>query len=59
MPADAVKDAKHLQKNLGHYLRQDDSRARAAYVELRRHLLETLRDLDRTVKSRPFEESRT
>lgn len=42
---DAVKDAKHLQKNLGHYLRQDDSRARAAYVELRRHLLETLREM--------------
>ncbi len=42
---DAVKDAKHLQKNLGHYLRQDDSRVRAAYVELRRHLLETLREM--------------
>jgi len=32
---DAVKDAKHLQKNLGHYLRTDDSAARQAYVELR------------------------
>lgn len=42
---DAVKDAKHLQKNLGHYLRQDDSRVRTAYVELRRHLLETLREM--------------
>lgn len=42
---DAVKDAKHLQKNLGHYLRQDDSRVREAYVELRRHLLETLREM--------------
>ncbi|WP_043237450.1 Na/Pi cotransporter family protein [Stutzerimonas azotifigens] len=42
---DAVKDAKHLQKNLGHYLRQDESAARQAYVELRRHLLEALREM--------------
>ncbi len=42
---DAVKDAKHLQKNLGHYLRQDESAARQAYVELRRHLLEALREI--------------
>jgi len=42
---DAVKDAKHLQKNLRHYLRQDESIARTSYVELRRHLLETLREL--------------
>ncbi len=40
---DAVKDAKHLQKNLGRYLRQPDCPAREAYVELRRHLLEVLR----------------
>jgi phosphate:Na+ symporter len=40
---EAVKDAKHLQKNLGRYLRQDDSAARRAYVELRRHLLGVLR----------------
>lgn len=42
---DAVKDAKHLQKNLGHYLRQEDSTARRTYVELRRHLLEALREI--------------
>ena len=42
---DAVKDAKHLQKNLRHYLHQDESVARSCYVELRRHLLETLREL--------------
>lgn len=42
---DAVKDAKHLQKNLRHYLRQDESTARTSYVELRRHLVETLREL--------------
>ena len=42
---DAVKDAKHLQKNLSHYLRQDESMVRRSYVELRRHLLETLREL--------------
>ncbi|MCQ4291012.1 Na/Pi symporter [Pseudomonas stutzeri] len=42
---DAVKDAKHLQKNLGHYLRQDESAVRQAYVELRRHLLESLREI--------------
>ncbi|CDZ94785.1 Na/Pi cotransporter family protein [Pseudomonas saudiphocaensis] len=42
---DAVKDAKHLQKNLRHYLRQEESVARTSYVELRRHLLETLREL--------------
>src|SRR5690606_32331871 len=42
---DAVKDAKHLQKNLRHYLRQEESVARTSYAELRRHLLETLREL--------------
>ncbi|MCW3147509.1 Na/Pi symporter [Stutzerimonas stutzeri] len=42
---DAVKDAKHLQKNLGYYLRQNESAARRAYVELRRHLLEALREI--------------
>jgi len=42
---DAVKDAKHLQKNLGRYLRQDDSFAREAYIELRRHLLGVLREV--------------
>jgi len=41
---DAVKDAKHLQKNLGHYLRGESSPAREAYLELRRHLLEVLRE---------------
>ncbi|WP_372875183.1 Na/Pi cotransporter family protein [Pseudomonas sp.] len=40
---DAVKDAKHLQKNLGRYLREEDSAARRAYVDLRRHLLGVLR----------------
>lgn len=42
---DAVKDAKHLQKNLGHYLRGEPSPVRDAYVELRRHLLEALREM--------------
>ncbi|MDM8349020.1 Na/Pi symporter [Pseudomonas sp. sp1636] len=41
---DAVKDAKHLQKNLGRYLRQDDSVTRQSYVELRRHLLGALHE---------------
>ena len=42
---DAVKDAKHLQKNLGHYLDAPPSAARDAYVELRRHLLTTLHEM--------------
>lgn len=42
---DAVKDAKHLQKNLGHYLRGEDSPVREAYVDLRRHLLAMLREV--------------
>lgn len=42
---DAVKDAKHLQKNLGHYLRQQPSTVRDAYVDLRRHLLALLHEL--------------
>ena len=48
---DAVKDAKHLQKNLGHYLDAPPSAVRDAYMELRRHLLATLhevRELART-----------
>jgi phosphate:Na+ symporter len=42
---DAVKDGKHLQKNLGRFLRQDDSSARQTYVELRRHLLGVLHEV--------------
>ncbi|ARS50907.1 sodium:phosphate symporter [Ectopseudomonas mendocina] len=42
---DAVKDAKHLQKNLGHYLDAPPSAVRDAYVELRRHLLATLHEV--------------
>ncbi|MFC5694912.1 Na/Pi cotransporter family protein [Pseudomonas sp. GCM10022186] len=42
---DAVKDAKHLQKNLGRYLDQAPSPIRNAYVDLRRHLLAMLHEL--------------
>nr|WP_239482239.1 Na/Pi symporter [Pseudomonas insulae] len=42
---DAVKDAKHLQKNLGHYLREPPSTVRQAYVELRRQLLVLLHEV--------------
>jgi len=42
---DAVKDAKHLQKNLGHYLGGEASPVREAYVDLRRHLLAMLREV--------------
>lgn len=40
-----VKDAKHLQKNLGFYLRQDDSPVREGYVELRHYLIKVLHDV--------------
>jgi phosphate:Na+ symporter len=42
---DAVKDAKHLQKNLAHYLEQGPTVPRQAYLDLRRHLLLVLREL--------------
>lgn len=42
---DAVKDAKHLQKNLGRYLDQEPAPLRDAYVDLRRHLLAMLHEL--------------
>lgn len=43
---DAVKDAKHLQKNLGRYLRtEQEDVARHAYVQLRRHLLGVLQQV--------------
>lgn len=42
---DAVKDAKHLQKNLGRYLREQEGASRQAYVELRRHLLHMLHEM--------------
>ncbi len=42
---DAVKDAKHLQKNLGRYLRAEDGEVRQAYVDLRRHLLGVLHEM--------------
>ncbi|MGI6246048.1 MAG: Na/Pi cotransporter family protein [Pseudochelatococcus sp.] len=41
---ETVKDAKHLQKNLGHYLRGPDTPARDAYVELRGYLVGVLHD---------------
>lgn len=48
---DAVKDAKHLQKNLGHYLRGEPSTVRDAYVELRRHLLVLLHEVYELVRA--------
>ncbi len=42
---DAVKDAKHLQKNLGHYLRNDRSHVHHYYLDLRRHVLWVLRQV--------------
>ncbi|MFT3718852.1 Na/Pi cotransporter family protein [Pseudorhodoferax sp.] len=42
---DAVKDAKHLQKNLGARLRAPDSPLREAYLALRRHLFGLLHEL--------------
>ncbi|MNJ65510.1 hypothetical protein D3C77_615250 [compost metagenome] len=42
---DAVKDAKHLQKNLGRQLGAPESALRRGYVELRRHLLQCLREV--------------
>jgi len=42
---DAVKDSKHLQKNLGRRLREASSPVAEHYVELRRHLLWVLRQV--------------
>ncbi|MCL7462160.1 Na/Pi symporter [Pseudomonas sp. NW5] len=42
---DAVKDAKHLQKNLGRLLLEGEPAVREAYAELRRHLLWVLREM--------------
>jgi phosphate:Na+ symporter len=43
---DAVKHAHRLQRNMHHYLlEQTDSSARSSYIELRHHVLLTLRDL--------------
>ena len=43
---DAVKDAKHLQKNLGRLLNDgQEPAAQAAYLDLRRHLLWVLREM--------------
>ena len=54
---DAVKDAKHLQKNLGHYLDAPPSAVREAYVELRRHLLVTLHEVRELARSELPEEA--
>lgn len=42
---DAVKDAKHLQKNLRRLLANGEPAVSAAYAELRRHLLWVLREM--------------
>lgn len=42
---DAVKDAKHLQKNLSRLLTNGEPAVSAAYADLRRHLLWVLREM--------------
>ena len=42
---DAVKDAKHLQKNMGRYLRDDQALVHNHYLDLRRHVLWILRQI--------------
>jgi len=43
---EAVKDAHRLQRNMHKYLQgPDDSAARSSYLELRYHLLQTLKDM--------------
>jgi phosphate:Na+ symporter len=43
---EAVKDAHRLQRNMHHYLQgPDDAPARSSYLELRLHMLQTLRDM--------------
>lgn len=42
---DAVKDAKHLQKNLGRYLRDERSHVHGHYLDLRRHVMWVLRQV--------------
>lgn len=43
---EAVKDSHRLQRNMHKYLQgPDDSAARSSYLELRLHMLETLRDM--------------
>ena len=42
---DAVKDTKHLQKNLGRYLRDERSLVHYHYLDLRRHVLWVLRQV--------------
>lgn len=42
---DAVKDAKHLQKNMGRYLRDDQALVHDHYLDLRRHVLWILRQI--------------
>ncbi|MBC9252635.1 sodium:phosphate symporter [Pseudomonas alcaligenes] len=54
---DAVKDAKHLQKNLGQQLRQPPSTVRGAYVELRGHLLALLHDLHELARTELSDEA--
>lgn len=54
---DAVKDAKHLQKNLGRFLDQEHSPVREAYVDLRRHLLVMLHELRELGRSELPEEA--
>lgn len=48
---EAVKDAKHLQKNLGYYLRQPDTPVRTAYVSLRRQLITVMHDIRELAKA--------
>lgn len=44
---EAVKDAKHLQKNMVRYLQSGDKAMRAEYLDMRRHLGDLLAQLDK------------
>jgi phosphate:Na+ symporter len=53
---DAVKNAKHLQKNLYRYLREDSIFTRSLYLDLRRHVIWVLREANALSKVELSEE---
>ncbi len=53
---EAIKDTKHLQKNLGKYLNNENAYIREEYENLRKNLTQLLRDIDRIEQATEEEE---
>lgn len=55
---EAVKDSKHLQKNMQHFLSENNGEITQSYLHLREHLLRTLCQFRTLIQIEPHDEKR-